>query len=276
MSLQEDAELAQFALYAEDAFSTARSTPGANLLAPPRDPRISSDWTLRGVLTATDALFGPGSLRVASQHVFYGWWLERSDESVVAIRGTADALEWGIDGLFAPKTTHAVGGEVETGFWSVYRSMLCNGQPLSEIAKLARGRITVVGHSLGAAVATFAALDLAKGGAKVRGRFIASPHPGDGAFARAFGAIVPDHMAYANSDDVVPRVPFWFGYTHVPNLTTLSPAKEGVRIDGGLPAQHHVMTYIALVDRPTFEAFKPLPIDEKFLACVHFSEDSHA
>lgn len=264
-----DVPLAWKALYAEDCFATALNSPGADLLQPVPDPRLSPDWAIAGTLTATDALFGPGSLRVAQQRVFYGWLLEHAGEFVLAIRGTGDALEWGIDGMFMPRTAHPVAGLVESGFWSVYQSMQIDGKPLSEILKLAPGPITVVGHSLGAAIATYVAFYLALAGAKVRGVFVASPHPGDETFCKAFGKAVPDHVMYRNVDDVVPRVPFWFGYSDVPNVCSLSAGQEGLRVDGGLPAQHHVLTYTTLMDKTSLAAFHALPIDEKFLACIH-------
>ena len=105
----------------------------------------------------------------------------------------------------------------------------------------------------------------------VSARMIASPHPGDGDFARAFGSAVPDHVAYVNTDDLVPTVPTLFGYTHVPNVVTLDPAALGVQLDGGPAADHHVLSYVAMMSRPTFAAFKPLTVDQKFLDCVKFT-----
>lgn len=264
----DEVDLAFLALYAEDAFSASRTYAGASLLSPPPDPRLSPDWTILGTLTATDAIFGPGSLRLSSERVFYGWLLECRGEFVVAIRGTGDAMEWAIDGAFMPRSAHPVAGRVETGFWSVYASMQIDGKPLVSLLERAHGPISVVGHSLGAAVATYAAFDLARAGGDIRGTFIASPRPGDGAFSKAFGQAVPKHTMYRNEDDVVPRVPFWFGYTAVPNVVSLSAAKEGVRIDGGLAGQHHILSYAALMNQAAFKAFKPLPQDRRFLNCI--------
>ncbi len=261
-----DAELAFLALYAEDCFSTALNTPGADLIAPPPDPRLAPDWTVRATLTAVDSVSGMGT-----EDVFYGWLLERAGRFALAIRGTADAEEWAIDGLFWPRTVTGVPGTVEDGFWSVAETMKIGGKPLAELAGMVNGPITVVGHSLGAALATYAAYELARAGMMVSARMIASPHPGDADFAKAFGAAVPDHIAYVNTDDLVPTVPALFGYTHVPNVVTLDPAALGVQLDGGPAAEHHVLSYVAMMSRPTFAAFKPLPIDQKFLDCVKFT-----
>ncbi len=262
-----DAELAFLALYAEDAFSTALNTPGAGLIALPPDPRLAPDWTVRATLTAVDSVSGMGV-----EDVFYGWLLECADRFVLAIRGTADPEEWAIDGLFWPRTVTGVPGTVEDGFWSVAETLKIDGKPLTVLADMVNGPITVVGHSLGAALATYAAYLLARAGMAVSARMIASPHPGDGTFAAAFGAAVPDHVAYVNTGDMVPTVPALFGYTHVPNVVSLDAAMLGVTLDGGLAAEHHVLSYVAMMSRPAFASFKPLPIDQKFLDCVKFVE----
>ena len=264
--LAADAELAFLALYAEDSFSAARNAPGTDLIAVPPDPRLAPDWTVRATLTAVDSISGMGA-----QDVFYGWLLERAGHFVLAIRGTADPIEWAEDGEFWPRSVADIPGSVETGFWSVAETLKIDGKPLAELAGMVNGPITVVGHSLGAALATYAAYELARAGMTVSARMIASPHPGDGDFARAFGSRVPDHIAYVNTDDLVPTVPEMFGYTHVPNVVTLDPAALGAQLDGGPAADHHVLSYVAMMSRPTFTAFQPLPIDQKFLDCVKFT-----
>lgn len=260
-----DWELAYLALYAEDTFCAALKG-GWSLNAPPPDPRLAPDWQVLGTLTAVDAPVRIGKYKVGAREVFYGWLLQGFGQRVLAIRGTQRLAEWLIDGLFAPRGAHPVAGKVESGFWGVYASMRVDGKPITDIA--AGGPITVVGHSLGAALATYASLELAQVGAKVRGVFVASPHPGDKAFCQAFGAAVPDHVLYRNAADYVPRVPFWFGYADVPNVKTLSAAGSGVTITGGPAGQHHVLSYAALMDRNALASFKPLPIDQQFLDCI--------
>lgn len=265
-----DAELALLALYAEDAFQMARRRSGADLTWVAPDPRLAPRWRVVGTLTAVDALIRIGRHKIGARRVFYGWLLRsRGGRLALAIRGTATRVEWAIDCMFAPRTAHPMAGRVESGFWDVYASMQLDGRPLTSIAKDAGEPITVVGHSLGAALATYASFELAKAGATVRGVFVASPRPGDKAFSEAFGAAVPDHMMYRNAADLVPRVPFWFGYSDVPKVTVLSPSKAGITITGGPAGQHHVLSYVALMDRRSLKSFKPLPIDQQFLDCVH-------
>lgn len=258
-----DTELALLALYAEDAFGMARAR-GDRLDHVVPDPRLLPKWTATGTITAVDALVRIGRHKFGARRVFYGWELRSQSESVLAIRGTEGGIEWLIDGLFAPRAAHPVAGRVESGFWSVYQSMQVNGRPLSSVP----GPITIVGHSLGGALSTYAGLDLARAGAKVRCVLVASPHPGDADFCAAFGKAVPDHVMYRNVRDIVPRVPFWFGYSHVPNVVTLSAAQAGVRITGGPAGQHHVLSYVALKDRAALASFRPLACDRKFLDCI--------
>ena len=252
-----DAELALLALYAEDAFCQAN---GRRVRT---DPRLAP-WNVLGTLAAVDAPLRFGKHTVGAKECFYGWLLERGPERVLAIRGTEGCREWLIDAIIAPRTVHPVAGKVESGFWSVYQSMRIDGGPITSI----EGPVTVVGHSLGAALATFASLELARAGQKVRGVFVASPHPGDRDFCKAFGAEVPDHVLYRNVDDIVPRLPFWFKYSSVPNVRMLSAKAAGTTIGGGMGGQHHVISYVALMDRKALKTFKPLPCDRKFLDCV--------
>lgn len=264
-----DWELAFLALYAEDAFSMAKAA-GGDLIRPRPDPRLAPRWSVISTLTAVDAPIRVGRFKVGARRVFYGWLLRSAGgRLVLAIRGTQTCGEWAIDGLFAPRTAHPVAGRVESGFWSVAASMLLDGKSVASVVKVLGEPVTVVGHSLGAAAAAYVSLELARAGVKVRGVFVASPHPGDREFSKAFGAVVPDHVMYRNSADIVPKVPWWFGYCDVPNVVTLSPSKSGVTIDGGLAAQHHVLTYATLMDHSAFGAFKPLPIDRQFVDCVH-------
>jgi hypothetical protein len=258
-----DWALALLTLYAEDAFQNANGGP----VLP--DPRLSPRWSVEGVLTGVDALCRFGKRKLWANRVFYGWKLRsKTGQCVLVIRGTQRPIEWVIDGLFAPRTAHPVKGRVESGFWSVAESLLLDGTPLDSAAKDVD---IVVGHSLGAAVATYVSLALTQAGAKVRGVFVASPHPGDVEFSKAFGAAVP-HVMYRNAGDIVPRVPFWFGYSHVPNVMTLSPSVTGVIITGGLGAQHHALTYATLMSRTAYKTFKPLPCDKRFVDCIQFDK----
>ena len=275
-----DGALANLCMCAEDTFAKALQGPaGASRAAPPPDPRVTAAWHVRGRLTAADALFRSGPLVIGDATVFYGWLLESRatpGEFVVVVRGTEGIMEWLIDAEFAPRRAHPVAGEVESGFFGIYETMAyidaAGGAPAPAAAAIAAAvgahGLTITGHSLGAALATYLAFDVARTGAEVRARLIASPRPGDQVFAEKFAQTVPDHMMFANVADVVPRVPFWFGYAPVPNVTKLSSMGTSFRICSGLACQHHALVYECLIDRNT-AALRTLPsCDDKFAACI--------
>ncbi len=241
-----DADVALLSLAAEQAFAANQAALTPSL------PDFWSDWTIQGWITGTDTAFSVGRFKLAQRDVFYGWLLERKGEFVAAIRGTGSPLEWWIDSLWMPRRAHPVAGRVESGFWSVYQSMRIGKTPISQIHDWTNGKLTIVGHSLGAALATYLTFDVAQeAGSDVRGIFVASPHPGDKRFSAAFGKTAPNHVLYRNMRDVVPRVPvsvpFLIDYAAVPNVQELSAVKSGIRVQGGWGAQHHVFTYFALM-----------------------------
>jgi hypothetical protein len=161
-------------------------------LTPPAAPGVTAaGWTIVGYITAQDTILRSGPLRMAPKVVFYGFVAKRTppggatpygpmDEFVAVIRGTAGLTEWIEDGLFAAmpyRTPIALSGPpdpvmVEQGFFELYESMTLidpAGAPLgplvSGITELIgeAGSIVVVGHSLGAALATYLTLDLVRG-----------------------------------------------------------------------------------------------------------------
>jgi hypothetical protein len=165
-------------MYAEDMYNVAVGS-----LNPPADPRIAvSGWNIVGYLTAQDALIPSRSaphqrLGVdAAKRVFFGFLArDRSDPTsfVAVVRGTEGIVEWLIDAefLLIPHPRHA-GTQVEQGFWNIYQTMsladsatgLTTYQNAAEgIAKaIDAGTVTVTGHSLGSALATYLADDLAE------------------------------------------------------------------------------------------------------------------
>jgi hypothetical protein len=257
MSNPGDARLALLALAAEAMYTDP------DVLEPPADPYLAaSGWQLRRYIAAADTVLG-----AAAPHVYYGFVAERTDAAgqyAVVVRGTERFVEWVIDAEFT-LVKHPRAGEVEDGFWGVYTSMALVGSTSSmplvnDLAEFATAgsQVTVVGHSLGAALATYLAFDLATHfpRAKVSARIFASPRPGDEAFTQAVDAAIPDCRAYAYDRDLVPKVPFSFGYAHLGSLVAL-PADPAIR-DTPL-ANHHAANYAWLIDHPTGAPVALLP-----------------
>ena len=240
-----DAKLAIATAVAEDMYQNAPQT-----LRPDADPRlVAMGLTITHHVTAVDQLLDFGTQRVS-----YGFVATApAGDTVVAIRGTERAIEWAKDAEGA-KRPHPVAGEVHMGFWDIYQSMRllpadADEQPLSAgiEAALAKGaRVVVCGHSLGGPLATYAAYDLATLKAfSVAARLFASPRPGDAAFCDATSSALPDHVSYAYEPDVVPRVPFGFGYSHLANHALLA---KNPAIPDGLSSCHHALNYAWLLD----------------------------
>lgn len=254
------ARLAALVMYAWDMCSH-----DLHDVRPAPDARIVHDgWTVCGYISGNDAIDGH-RIRTAC----YGFVAQNAaGEYVAVIRGTAGTREWVDDAKFRLKAPEApFQGRVEDGFYNIYRSMRYrpagreDDMPLaSGIAELAGSRpLTVTGHSLGAALATYLTLDLATtaGCAQVALRAFASPRPGDGAFAAGFAKSVGDYQVMNYRHDAVPKLPL-IGFTSLPDVRLLDASPQ-VTIAGGKAACHHLISYIALLDVNEFTRVTALP-----------------
>ena len=196
------------AMHAIDMFRVGGS------LTPPAAPGLTAaGWTIRAYITGNDTLFAKGPLQLKGDVVYYGYLAERATGELAAvIRGTDDFVEWVEDGEFPaipyapqvplPATQTSI--LVEQGFWTLYASMQLispTGAALGALAPAitnaagSTGTVTVVGHSLGAALATYLTLDLARGGlsAHVSACLFASPQTGNQAFVTLFDQTIGDY-----------------------------------------------------------------------------------
>lgn len=134
------------------------------------------------------------------------------DAIFVVFRGTKTVAEWISDATFTQVPYRPVSGSArtETGFTAIYDTI--DTAIIDEVNALAAsGAYTdlyVTGHSLGAALATLAAPDLAGATgfqAPVLYNF-ASPRSGNPAFAGLVDAL-PTSWRIANTNDEVPKLP---------------------------------------------------------------------
>ena len=137
----------------------------------------------------------------------------------IAIRGTSNVWEWIQDCKFLPKPFPRVpgAGYTEDGFTDMYMSMSMSPNPhagdfIADIYALcpAKANITVAGHSLGAALATLLALDLAahapeQDSSGIALYTLASPRVGDLSFMRLFNHVVANAYRIDNRLDIVPK-----------------------------------------------------------------------
>lgn len=269
-----DARLAILVLAAEQMYDAQ----GPKVLEPDLDPRVSADWDLRGYITGTDAICRAlGRFALGECHVFYGLVLEsRAKRGVfsIAIRGTAGTIEWVEDAQGLPTISH-FDGLVESGFVGIYNTFMFRppggvDMPLIPAlsALLIGAKATVAGHSLGSALATYLAYDLAlKLPGRVALRIWASPHPGNSRFTTTAGALIPDHVHYRNVNDIVPNVPIALDYRHLPNTINMQPVSGGVEIKKNWGCSHHLLSYIALMDHEAMLAADS-PMNQPYLGCI--------
>jgi hypothetical protein len=217
--------------------------------------------------------------------VFFGYVaqsLAQPNQLVIAIRGTEAALEWLIDFELWPTaftTIPATGLLVENGFFSVFKTMTfvdSNGDAvrLADLLALVSGdgaSLTIVGHSLGGALATMLALDVLYTTPSLKPDTtvytLASPALGNGAFADYFDATVQTSFRVWNEYDLVPRA-FWF-YTHVSGggNAIIQTEQQYDEITFSPPCEHALTTYLWLLDPNN-------PFSEKFSASCEASNDA--
>lgn len=277
LSNEQASKLALLVLYAMDQFCAEPAS-----LAPAPDPRIGADgWKIVGYLTAKDCIWRSAAPIDFGDTVCYGFLAQRIDDPksfALVIRGTKGILEWIEDGQFLP-VAHPVAGTVEAGFWGIhlsmeYRPVSGGAVPAAEgiNAEVSDGRLIVLGHSLGAPLATYLTFDLAAPellGGRVQAALYASPRPGNAAFGAAFSARTAGaYQLWNYSLDVVPHVPFGPDYEDLPNATWITPATAMARICFSLDCHHHITSYAAMLDDAT-ENWSALPAqDQAFAACI--------
>lgn len=256
-----DVDYAVLVLAAEDMYAAQ----GAHVLEPVVDPRISANWDLRGYIIGTDAILRLlNGWALGEQRVYYGLLLESRSAPghfAAAIRGTSGWQEWGEDLEGMPKMGRWP-GRVESGFQGVYDSFAYKPVDASEIPMIGAistivgsGTLTVAGHSLGSALATYLAYELSSAlPGRVSLRIWASPHSGDSGFCAAVAAALPDHAHYRNFNDFVPRVPIALGYAHIPNTVLVGPITDKIEVKNDWGHSHHLISYIALMAPDLYES----------------------
>jgi hypothetical protein len=183
-----------------------------------------------------------------------------ANELVVAIRGTDTIWEWLHDASFlmVPDCIAGTHGPTEDGFSGVYRSLRTGATNASPTvcewlkAYLASGEgvsVTICGHSLGGALATLLALDVAiNTTCRTPTTYTyASPRVGDHVFAEVYNSTVTATYRIANRQDIVPKVPplLPLPYDHVNTEYELNPPMGSIA--SSIPCMHHLTTYLWLM-----------------------------
>ncbi|KQK21697.1 lipase isoform X1 [Brachypodium distachyon] len=147
---------------------------------------------------------------------------------VVAIRGTQvnsvqnwiKDLVWKQVNFNYPNMPNA---KVHTGFYSTYNNTLLRPAITNAVRKARKlyGDISIIvtGHSMGGAMASFCALDLAirLGSDNVHLMTFGQPRIGNAVFASYFAKYVPNTIRVTHEHDIVPHLPPYFFF--LPHLT---------------------------------------------------------
>ena len=194
-------------------------------------------------------------------------------EVVIAIRGTEGVNEWIHDAQFLPVNCPFMpaAGNTEDGFTAMHLSLktgLDSSSPTIAKAlptlpfKRPVTSLTICGHSLGGALATLVALDVA-----VNTQFnptvftYASPRTGDSQFVAIYNHVVPNTVRIANRVDLVPKLPLPPLYEHVLGLYDLSSitlVPPAFLIKPDIASQHILTSYLYLLSRLTGGPILPL------------------
>jgi Lipase (class 3) len=201
---------------------------------------------------------------------------DKTGDVAIAIRGTEGTLEWIHDAEFAlvPCPFLVGAGHTEDGVTDMYKSLRTGAQSgsptvVNALAKLpfpqAVGSLTICGYSLGGALATLLALDVAANTAFTAPAVYtyASPRVGDSLFARTYDQVVKNSYRIANRLDIVPALPPPVGYEHVLNPTWLNPVRlvplpPKVLVKYSVACEHSLATYLHLLSLQSGGAVLPL------------------
>ncbi|WP_342619798.1 lipase family protein [Rhodoferax sp. GW822-FHT02A01] len=247
---------------------------GPRNIPPFVDQRIAQKgWSIVGFLSASDDIQAVGgtirqTVMGAGDRVSYGYVATKGEETIIAIRGTDGAEEWGddLDFLMMSHRNSKVPGYVDQGFYSIYSTMQFHpiaapstGVPVvSGILAISNsGTIRVLGHSLGAALATYLTLDLNLAGSIATACLFASPKTGNGSFVDFFESTVTNYDLFNYERDVVPTVPK-FDILHLSVYHDLRQAKTipaditSAAITDNPACNHHLICYTALLDLETY------------------------
>jgi predicted lipase len=241
-SISEALELGQFVLAAYDLF-TANDPPN---FAPP------GGYSLVSKIYADDITDDIPDYKV------FGFIARSGVDVVVAIRGTENALEWIINSLFLPVPfPYVSAGRTEQGFTYFYSTFHTGTDSTSPRVLDALRALTadgtvktlrITGHSLGSALATLLAIDVAGNGvfASPTVYTFASPRVGDKVFAGTYDGLVPDSWRIANANDIVTQLPPSFaGYLHVDAEV---PINSDDRTKHTVSCWHALRTYLNTLD----------------------------
>jgi triacylglycerol lipase len=185
------------------------------------DPTLMDDPTaLEDTLSQTEDAIRTGVTAAVSVgrkiEVFYGFLLESDEDSILVFRGTQRTAEW-VGNIYAVQqdyinpNTGASLGRIHTGFRRIADSII-NPLAVDAVQQINPNKPCYVsGHSLGSALATILALDIALAVPELQPQLqvyvYASPRVGNPEFVRSYAEILPNTFRITNLADPIPTMP---------------------------------------------------------------------
>ncbi len=167
---------------------------------------------------------------MADSHTF-GFVGTTERETFICFRGSHSVLDWlhNAELPLVPNRFRPGAGRAHLGFQAIYETI--QQSVLDLAAKAINQRVTILGHSLGGALATLCAIDEKLPAFAERQVFpIASPRVGDSQFRDIFNATLPDSIRIVNRPDLVPHAPLPIEYRHVAKAAVID---SGMTFDFG-------------------------------------------
>jgi predicted lipase len=148
--------------------------------------------------------------------VYYGFLLTSPKLNILMFRGTQRQLEW-LENILAVQENyvHPINGtaigKVHSGIYDFYQTHLAASVKQAVQSLNPQQSLIIAGHSLGAALATFAAIDLALISPTLKPNIqvytYAGPRLGNKAFVEAHSQLLPNHYRITNLADMIPLLP---------------------------------------------------------------------
>lgn len=241
-SIPDAIQLGQFILSAYDLFTAGDPAD----FAPP------DGYTLVSKIYADDITDGVPDYKV------FGFIARSGSDVIVAIRGTEGIFEWIMDFRFhLVPFPYVQPGRTEQGFTGFYSSFHTAPDSTSPrvlnklrdvVADGTVKTLRITGHSLGSALATLLAIDVAGNSVFTNPTVytFASPRVGDKVFAGTYDRLVPDTWRIANLMDIVTLLPpLVAGYVHVDSEV---PINSDDRTSHHVRCWHDLRTYMNTLD----------------------------
>ncbi len=189
--------------------------------------RLNEDWATPEGMNYTDRIIYDieGTVRkivqriVQRQHeadLFIGYILTSKTNNIIAFRGTQTQAEWvqnlrAVQQEYRDLITGKSYGLVHRGFMDIVRQKI--GNSLLEVVQQLDPTIPcyITGHSLGSAIATLTALEIALNVPQMREQIqlytYAAPRVGNSDFAQVHNSLIPNSYRIVNQGDFVPLIP---------------------------------------------------------------------